>query len=104
MANGGLYNWEVRMVDPANPANVLTLMDSAGIYPQIQADRFEGGTPPNPWGYGWLSETTPSSLNIKQDFFDTFNVTEAEVITTVSTNNFSDEYANVGAWLRVRSE
>ena len=103
--SGGLYNWEVRMVDPANPANVLVLMDSASAtYPQIQAEQFEGGTPPNPWGYGWKSETTPSSIDIKTNFFDAFGVTEAEVITTVSTNNFNDEYANVGAWLRVRSE
>ena len=101
--NGGLYNWEVRMVDPANPANVLVLMDSASAtYPQIQNEPFEAAG--NPWGYGWKSETTPSSINIKTNFFDAFGVTEAEVITTVSTNNFNDEYANVGAWLRVRSQ
>jgi hypothetical protein len=102
-ANGGLYNWEVRMVDPGNPANVLTLMASAGVYPQIQTDKFENGAVNN-WGYGWLSETTTTSTNIVQNFFDAFSVTEAEVITTVSTNNAGDDYANVGAWLRVRSE
>lgn len=103
VGNGGLFNWEVRIVDPGNPANVLTIMDSAGIYPQIQTENFEG-TASNPWGYGWKSETTPSSINIKQNFFDAFSVTEGEVITTISTNNAGYEYANVGAWLRVRSE